>query len=68
MKTSNGDFYLPMFQPRYDRIDSTAWIMWRTELLISSIIDSLKRGSLDWNDEKAWSDLEMGYNEIKGGK
>ncbi len=39
---------------------------WKVRLLISSIIDSLNRGSLSWDDEQAWSDLEMGYNEIKG--
>lgn len=70
--TSNGCFYIPeelWTNPNFylDPSDK-ATVLFRTSLLISSIRDSLKRGSLDWNDERAWSDLEMGYSEIKGGK
>ena len=55
-KTSNGDWYVSDMQKSEVRI------------LVSSIVDSLIRGSLDWNDEKSWNDLEMGYREIKEGK
>jgi hypothetical protein len=63
-RTSNGDEYDVAFttgEPVFS--DKT-----RVRILVSSIVDSLIRGSLDWNDEKSWNDLEMGYREIKEGK
>ena len=55
-KTSNGCWYVSDMQK------------FEVRILVSSIVDSLIRGSLDWNDEKSWNDLEMGYREIKEGK
>ena len=67
-KTSHGDEYdWNLVGKRSGKTDYSLFIL-RSRLLVSSIIDSLNRGSLDWNDERAWSDLEMGYNEIKGEK
>ncbi len=51
--TSNGDWYVSDMQK------------FEVRILVSSICDSLNRGSLTWDDDRAWKDLEMGHNEIR---
>jgi len=41
---------------------------WQTRLLVHSIVTSLIRGSLSWDDEKSWNLLEASYKNIKEGK
>jgi hypothetical protein len=64
--TSNGDDYQPIFMPKPQGF----W--WerrlRVRVLVSSIKDSLNRGSLDWNDKKSWNLLEASYAAIKRGE
>lgn len=56
-RTSNGDWSLGTICTPH----------WRVRVLVSSIRKSLERGSLDWNDDKAWKDLEASYRNIKSG-
>lgn len=68
--TSDGDAYDDSWKDWVSRtgmykMTPSLWSKVRVRLLVSSIKDSLNRGSLSWDDEKAWSLLELSYKQLK---